>query len=379
MLWGSTGRGLAFNPNRVVGSDRDAASNGAGSGPVQTLPGCSVGVVKHGGTISLRVDRSSTDFQGGLQEQTRGQPGSSKPRAPPRRATERVGATSRDQGLRIPWGPLTQTHARHTATPLAATTDQPNKFRMTGHATHDATSSQPMPYDSMKFNIPRRSRSSQKFLHPRVPQTIRLKNRFQELADCDLTPTEMGVTPGPAEANNICPLLRPPHESASSSSGSGSCSSSGSSSQHRSGIRSDSTSPCRGKECSERNLAECKRPKIATHSNPPCTTFPNYGLSACEVHEFNSDATTMPNTTHSQILASALRRNNNFTFNDDSHSNVFSRGMYAQGCRSLCGSACTHAVNSSCEYGCCPPAYRRNADTATTCSQHDAQCPLPRH
>ena len=39
------------------------------------------------------------------------------------------------------------------------------------------------------------------------------------------------------------------------------------------------------KECSEKNLAESKRPKIATCSDPPCTTFPNYGLSACEVHE----------------------------------------------------------------------------------------------
>ena len=164
------GRGLAFNPNRVVGSDRDAASNGAGSGPYQTLPGCSVVVVKHGGTISLRVDRSSTDFQGGLQEQTRGQPGSSKPRAPPRRATERVGATSRDQGLWIPWGPLTQTHAQHTATPLAATTDQPNTFRMKGHSTNNTNSSQPMPNNSMQFNIPRQTcRIPKLFQHLRVP------------------------------------------------------------------------------------------------------------------------------------------------------------------------------------------------------------------
>ena len=84
----------------------------------------------------------------------------------------------------------------------------------------------------------------------------------------------------------------------------------------------------------------------------------------------------MPNATHSQLLASALRRNNNFTFNDDSHSNVFSRGMYAQGCRSLCGSACPHAIDLSCEYGCCPPAYRQNADTAPTCSQHSDPVPL---
>ena len=110
------GRDLAFNPNRVVGSDRDAASNGAGSGPYQTLPGCSVVVVKHGGTISLRVDRSSTDIQGGLQEQTRGQPRSSKPSVPSRRANERVGATSRDQGLWIP-GALSPRHLHmHHAT-----------------------------------------------------------------------------------------------------------------------------------------------------------------------------------------------------------------------------------------------------------------------
>ena len=194
MLWGSTGAGSCLNPNWVVGSDRDAASGGilpnAGSGPYQTLPGCSVVVVKHGGTISLRVDRSSTDFQGGLQEQTRGQPGSSKPRVPPRRANERVGATSRGQGLWIPWGPLTQTlaHAPRNATTLAKTTDQPNTFRIKDHATNNAQSSQPMPNNSMSFNIPRQTcRIPKLFQHQWVPH-IRLQSRFQELADCSLTP-----------------------------------------------------------------------------------------------------------------------------------------------------------------------------------------------
>ena len=183
----------------------------------------------------------------------------------------------RDQGLRSPWGPLTQTHAQHTATTFATKNGQPNKFRFTCHAKHDAISSQPMPDDDMMFNIPRRSRSSQKFMHPRVPQTIRLNNRFQMLADCDvLTPSEKGVTPGPAEAieNSMCPLLRPPHESASSSS------SSSSSSQHCSGIRSDSASPCRGKECSRKISAGCKQPNSSTHSNPPRATYPNVGWSS---------------------------------------------------------------------------------------------------
>ena len=42
---------------------------------------------------------------------------------------------------------------------------------------------------------------------------------------------------------------------------------------------------------------------------PPCQTCP-VGLSACEVQELSSDTIVLPIETHSQSLASALRRDN---------------------------------------------------------------------
>ena len=61
------GRGLAFNLT-VVGSGRDAVSNGAGSGPYQTLPGCPVGVVKHV-WMHPSCGSATAGDQDGLQEQ----------------------------------------------------------------------------------------------------------------------------------------------------------------------------------------------------------------------------------------------------------------------------------------------------------------------
>ncbi len=76
--------------------------------------------------------------------------------------------------------------------------------------------------------------------------------------------SELGVTPGPAEAIKIDmgPLLRPPHESANTKNDYRSffpVSGSSSSSQHCSGVQVDSARQCRGKECSRKFPAECKQ------------------------------------------------------------------------------------------------------------------------
>ncbi len=201
------GRGLAGD-RKVRGSGRDAASteNGrAGSGPFPNPTWQSRRRREAWGTDFPPCGSSSDGCQDGLQEQTREQqPGSSKARAPPWRANVGVGAVCRDQGLRVPWGPHTRIHAKRIATPLSTTFGQPTNFGMPAHATHvtahaddDNThvtgTSPPMQdsrmFDSMVYKTSRRTRRIPKMSqHPRVPQTVRCQNRFQDLADCRLTP-----------------------------------------------------------------------------------------------------------------------------------------------------------------------------------------------
>ena len=89
------------------GSGRDAARTEigrTGSGPFPNPTWQSRRRLEAWGTYFPPCGLSSDGCQGGLQEQSRGeQPGSSKARAPPWRATVRVGAMCRDQGLRVPW------------------------------------------------------------------------------------------------------------------------------------------------------------------------------------------------------------------------------------------------------------------------------------
>ena len=153
------GRGLAFSLT-AVGSGRDAVSRDAGGGPFQTLPG-PVAAVKHVWEHSSCGSATAGD-QGVLQERLQARPGSSN--------------------VRVHSGRPTQSPTTKTTITTTTTHAQPDNPRIRPHAKQDANfSSHTMPAkcDDMKFNIPRRSRRSHKFWHPKVPFTMPLSNRFK--------------------------------------------------------------------------------------------------------------------------------------------------------------------------------------------------------